>query len=350
MRAVMAVTIKDIARETGLSVATVSKYLNNIPIKKENQELIREAVRKLNYRPNQSARALRSRQEKTICILMSDLGNYFWGDTIFHISQFFSHHGFNVITRSYFFNRETEEELIQDLIAQHISGAVMLVSSSSDHLYTRFQEANIPVILLDQIPLNAEEHPVDCVVSDNYGGGKRLAEYLLENGHENVCIMSEFKNFYSVSTRVKGFCDTYLQQGIDLSSLPYNQTPPMTYIARRQIQPAAQERFRSLITSSQLPSAVYFTTYEVAIGALSGGNTKRIRIPEDISLVTFDDDILFRSLKFSMSCVEQDMAEVGIQASSILLRRIQGDMDDFPCHRVIDVVFHPRKSVRNLKA
>ena len=344
----MAVTIKDIAQATGLSTATISKYLNNIPIKEENQKRIEKAIAELHYRPNLSARALRSRQDKTICILMSDLGNYFWGDAITHISAFFSRHGYTVITRSYFFDTGLEDRLIRELVSQHIAGAVLLPQSSSDHRYTRFQEAGIPVVVLDQIPDEADRFPVDCVLSDNYGGGARLAQYLLENGHKDVCIMSEFRNFYSISTRIRGFYETYQHHGIDLSRKPYNQFPPVTYIASSSIHSIAGERFRTVISQDEKPSAIFFSTYEVALGALSGDNSGLIQIPEELSLVTFDDDVLFRALKYSMSCVEQDMVRIGFQTASLLLRRVQGDREDFPKHEIIDVIFHPRRSVRDL--
>ena len=345
----MAATIKDIARKTGLSTATVSKYLNKLPVKEENRKLIEEAILELQYRPNSSARALRAGRETTICIIMSDLGNYFWAETLLHITQYFTRNGFTVINRSYFFEQDKEEELIRDLIAQRVSGVVLMSNTSKDHLYTLLQEAQIPVVVLDKIPFEQEKYPVDCVLSDNYAGGAMLAEYLLENGHKDVCIMSEYSDFYSISTRIKGFSDTFRKAGIDLSRNPWNRRSPLHYISSSQIQPAACEEFRQLLAMPKLPTAVFFTTYEIAIGALSDGNAARIEIPGEISMVTFDDDILFRSLKFSMSCVEQNMVRLGTEASALLLRRIRGDWDDFPIYKYIDVVFHPRKSVRNIK-
>ena len=96
----MKVTIKDIAKETGLSTATVSKYLNNIKIQENNRILIEAAIKKLGYRPNRSAQILRSKKTRTIGILISDLGNYFWGSVIGIISHYFASQQYTVITLS----------------------------------------------------------------------------------------------------------------------------------------------------------------------------------------------------------------------------------------------------------
>lgn len=166
----MNVTINDIARATGLSTATISKYINHKKIREENRILIEKAIQELGYTPNRNAQLLRAKNTHTIGILISDLGNYFWGELVNSIIKHFTDHGYTVIVCSFFFEHQKEIDTIQDIISQHFDGVIMLPSCWHDDLYQLLQNAGIPVVLLDQIPASMRHFPVDCVISDNYKG------------------------------------------------------------------------------------------------------------------------------------------------------------------------------------
>ena len=172
----MNVTINDIARATGLSTATISKYINHKKIREENRILIEKAIQELGYTPNRNAQLLRAKNTHTIGILISDLGNYFWGELVNSIIKHFTDHGYTVIVCSFFFEHQKEIDTIQDIISQHFDGVIMLPSCWHDDLYQLLQNAGIPVVMLDQIPASMRHFPVDCVISDNYRGGALLAE------------------------------------------------------------------------------------------------------------------------------------------------------------------------------
>ena len=146
----MNVTINDIARATGLSTATISKYINHKKIREENRILIEKAIQELGYTPNRNAQLLRAKNTHTIGILISDLGNYFWGELVNSIIKHFTDHGYTVIVCSFFFEHQKEIDTIQDIISQHFDGVIMLPSCWHDDLYQLLQNAGIPVVLLDQ--------------------------------------------------------------------------------------------------------------------------------------------------------------------------------------------------------
>lgn len=136
----MNVTINDIARATGLSTATISKYINNKKIREENRILIEKAIQELGYTPNRNAQLLRAKNTHTIGILISDLGNYFWGELINSIIKHFTDHGYTVIVCSFFFEHQKEIDTIQDIISQHFAGVIMLPSCWHDDLVPAFTE------------------------------------------------------------------------------------------------------------------------------------------------------------------------------------------------------------------
>lgn len=341
------VTINDIARATGLSTATISKYINNKKIREENRIIIEKAIRELGYTPNRNAQLLRAKNTHTIGILISDLGNYFWGELINSIIQHFTDYGYTVVICSFFFERKKEISTVQDIISQHFDGIIMLPLDSQDDLYQLFQKALIPVVLLDQIPASMRHFPIDCIISDNYKGGALLAEHLLEKGHTNVCIMERHLDSYSTDQRIRGLLDVYQKNGIDLLA-QQDSFPRVAFNSTAETIAHSSLHLQQLIASPDRPTAVFFDCYLSAMGGLSAANQARLSVPQDISFVCFDDDPLFKTMSAAMTCVSQDLKSMGKHAVELLLKRIHGDYTDFPKIDMLDVVFQPRRSVKDL--
>ena len=340
----MAVTIKDIARETGLSLATISKYLNHKKIQDENKSTIEEAINRLNYTPNRTAQTLRSKKTMTIGIVFPNLGNYFWGPLISSVTHFFFNYGYTVITSSYYSSRITEKEVIQDLIARHVDGIVMLPYDINDKAYHVFQEVGIPVVVLDHFPIHFKDYPVDCVLSDNYGGCAQLAEYLVQKGHTHICVLSPLEDSYSIAQRVRGVQEVFQKHDLADSVLDHS----FVFKSTHDIMEQGGKRFMDTMNSPTPPTAIIFTNYFIALGALMEASSSGYVIPDDISVVVFDDDPLFKSMYPPITSAGQNLELLGENASKILLRRIQGDTSDFPAKAIVPVTFNERKSVRDL--
>lgn len=340
----MKITIKDIAKETGLSLATISKYLNNKKIQEKNRLIIEDAINRLDYKPNRTAQLLRSKRSMTIAILTSDIGNYFWGNLISTITQYFKQYDYVVITCSYYHNYHLEEELIQDMISKHVDGIVLLPFNATDKLYPLLQEAGIPVVVIDQIPDLSTSAPVDCVVSDNYGGGCCLANYLISKGHRDIFVMEPILHSSSIQQRISGIQDTLGHYNV----IPYIPECSNIFSNHQHIINIGRKRFQELAAMSTHPTAVIFTNYATAMGGLMEANALGFAISEEISIVCFDDDPLFSSMHPPITSVQQDLQKIGETTSEILLHRIEGDYTDFPHIATIGVDFHERKSVKNL--
>jgi LacI family transcriptional regulator len=306
-----------------------------------------QAIQELGYTPNRNAQLLRAKNTHTIGILISDLGNYFWGELINSIIKHFTDHGYTVIVCSFFFEHQKEIDTIQDIISQHFAGVIMLPSCWHDDLYQLLQNAGIPVVMLDQIPASMRHFPVDCVISDNYKGGALLAEHLLEKGHTKVWIMEQYLDAYTIEQRIQGFVDVYQKNGIDLLK-QQDSFPPVSFGSTAETVIQSNLHFQKLIDSSDPPTAVFFDCYLSAMGGLSAASQARISVPQDISFVCFDDDPLFKTMSAAMTCVSQDLTSIGKHAVELLLKRIHGDYTDFPKIDMLDVVFHPRLSVKDL--
>lgn len=340
----MKVTIKDIARETGLSLATISKYLNHKKIQEKNRIRIEKAIEHLGYKPNRTAQVLRSKRTMTVAILISDLGNYFWGAVISSITQFFVKYGYTVITCSFYYDSQKETEAIQDLILRNIDGVIMLPYNSMDDHYSLLQKENIPVVVLDQTPDSIGRLPVDYVTSDNYNGGVLLARHLLGKGHKKIHILDSASYSSTVPQRIQGFQDTYKQAGTGSISV----SDPIFFYTSQKVIDLGKKHFHDIMSAQETPTAIFFTNYLTALGGLMEANSSGLSIPDDISVITFDDDPLFGCMYPPVTSVSQDMAQIGRQASQILYRRMKGDYSDFPLSPCIGVSLCERQSVREL--
>lgn len=345
----MNITIKDIARETGLSTATISKYLNHKKIREENRALIEATIQKLNYKPNRAAQILRTKKARIIGILFTDLGSYFWAPLINSVTRYFLKYHYTVITCSYSFNPDKKVQIIQELISKNPDGILLLPDNKDKHMYSLIQEAGIPLVLLDSIPSCLREYPVDCVTSDNYGGGAMLAEHLLENGHTKISIIERSVNSYTLDERIRGFTDVYKKHGYDTSGF-LNPYPAIPFNDNQIVVEQGKQRFLQVINSPEPPTAIFFTNYTMGIGGLTAAYSLPNSILEKYSLVCFDDDPLFKVINPSLTCTGQDLKQMGEKASEILLRRIHGDYSDFPSVFIVDVLFHKRNSVKDLTA
>lgn len=340
----MKATIKDIAKETGLSLATVSKYLNDRRISDQSRVLIKEAIERLDYHPNHTAQKLRSKKTRTVAILISNLANYFWGSLLASVCHFFMQSNYAVITCSFNCSEEEEGDVIQSIISQHVDGVIMLPNNMEDSRYHIFQEAGIPVVLLDQYPTCMEQYPVDLALTNNYKGGELLGNYLLEKGHRDIYIVERALNSYTVSQRILGFSSVYERERISFEQ----KFPPFVFTDHETVTDLGRQYLRQLLKSPERPGTIFFTNYLTALGGLMEINELGYSIPEDLSIVIFDDDLLFAGMYPPITCVAQDLDGIGKRASATLLQRMEGDYSDFPRTDFLDVIFRERRSVKDL--
>lgn len=341
----MKVTIKDIAKDTGLSTATISKYLNSKPINVNTKKKIEESINKLNYIPNQTAQMLRSQKTKIIYLILSDLDNYFWGGIISTITDFFEEYDFTVITTSFHHNEQEEKELIKDIIYQKASGVILLPCTNQDITYLELQNAKIPVVIIDNYPEKIREYPVDFVTSNNYESGRMLAKYAIQHGHENISIMDYFSDSSPIIDRVKGIMDVYAEYKLK-NPILHRITDLPTY---QNIMLEKNGRFNVESSTKRQVTLIIFTNYVSAVSGLIELQSYSKNLYENYSFLVCDDEPLFLSLARPMTVVKQNLSEMGLKAAQILLKRINKDYEKYPEKIMIKSQFIERKSVHDIK-
>ena len=208
----MASTIKDIARETGLSLATISKYLNGGSLREKNRQAIEQAIRKLDYHVNEYARGLKSNRSRTVGVVIPELSNLFITQIISVMEGVLQEKGYSVMVCDCRSDPERECRAVRFLLEKRVDGLINMPIGAGAHLGPALEE-ELPVLLLDR-PLPLLAGRVSCVLSDNEGAARTAARRLLEAGHRQIGIIVGPTDIFTSQLRLKGYREALEEYGV----------------------------------------------------------------------------------------------------------------------------------------
>lgn len=334
----MSATIRDIKEQTGLSLATISKYLNGGNVLPENRARIETAIRELNYEVNEIARGLVTNKTRTVGVVVYSVESLFNGTLLHHIGNALRRERYGLLICDSCNDEEIEAENIRFLMKKKVDGIIVIPISKRAEFLNPARNAGVPIVLLDR---SFQDEEFDCVKIDNRIAAFRAVNLLLKNNHKKIAIIcSDNQNEYTGYERYKGFMDAMEQAGLDV---------PQEY--RKQGSHSIEfghESMRELICLKNPPTAVFMSNYEITLGAVMAINESGLRCPEDISMLGFDDLILSHLVKPQMSTVVQPMKEMGERAVEILLRKIRSKEDELPVEIIMSTRIQEGNSIASL--
>ncbi len=315
----MATTIKDIAKYTGLSISTISKYLNGGNVLERNKELIEEAIQTLNFRVNEMARGLRTSRTMTVGVLIPSLENIFFTSIVSNIESVLLKEGYSTIVCDYKEDHQLEEQKLQFLFDKMVDGIVLMPLPDNDNLVKEIIARKIPLVLIDRMISNVN---CDVVLVDNLNASYDAVEQLIIRGHRRIGIIAGPQNVYTAQERLKGYIRVFEDYGLKVDSRLIKQ-------GDYQIE-SGYHLLQELMKIEQPPTAVYVTNYEMTIGSIIAINENNIKIPDEISFIGFDNQDLARIVKPALSIVVQPVQKIGETAAQVLLKRLKKDLRGFP--------------------
>lgn len=333
----MASTIKDIARETGLSLATISKYLNGGSLREKNRQAIEQAIRKLDYHVNEYARGLKSNRSRTVGVVIPELSNLFITQIISVMEGVLQEKGYSVMVCDCRSDPERECRAVRFLLEKRVDGLINMPIGAGAHLEPAL-EKELPVLLLDR-PLPLLANRVSCVLSDNEGAARTAARRLLEAGHRQIGIIVGPTDIFTSQLRLKGYREALEEYGV---------TPCENLIAYSDytVQGGYRQICRLLEENKDM-TAVFVTNYEMTLGALIALNERGVRIPEELSIIGFDNLDLSRVANPPLTIVSQPLEEIGLQAARLMLDQLSGE-NRTPLTLTLSTSIQEGKSVRQL--
>lgn len=308
-------TISDVAKRAGVSTMTVSRVINNSGyISHETQERVRKAITELGFVPNALARSLRFKQTKTLALVLTDITNPFFTTLARGVEDAASENGFTVMFSNTDESAAEEAEHIHTLLQKQVDGFLLVPTARSGETIVQMQERNTPVVVLDRRVPGVR---VDTVRSDSIPGAHAVTRHLIDLGHHRIAMLSGPLEISTSADRAEGYRQAMEDAGIAIQPdwLHYGQFT----------QGSGYEMARTILTLNPRPTAVFAGNNFIAIGAYTALREAGLRIPQDISLVTFDDLPAYLMMEPFLTTVDQPAYEMGYQATKLLLGYLEGD-------------------------
>lgn len=310
-------TIKDVAALAGVSPATVSRVLDDrAEISDETKERVRAACAQLGYVRNAAARGLTGRATHTIGLVVPDISNPYFSGMVTAIEQTAAAHGYRVLLSNSLRKPERELRAIDNFLARRIDGIV--ISSVSPQIQARHREilGNLPCVYL------GINHGEDCsyVMADNEAGAYAAARYLLRMGHRDILFLGGRPTSRTRELRVQGFRRALGEAGLTGRELP---SPPDVTQMRQWSYETALE-----LLNGSLPDAIFAFSDITALKVLEAAEQCGVRIPEDLSLVGYDNIAVSGLPRIDLTTVSQHKFQQGRIAVERLLEKIAGSSED----------------------
>jgi DNA-binding LacI/PurR family transcriptional regulator len=313
-----AVTIKDIAKALGLSTSTVSRALrDSYEISPETKKLVLEYAEKINYQPNPIALSLKERRSRSIGVIVCEIANSFFSQTINGIESIAYNNGYNVIIAQSRESYDRELLNLQYLTSRSIDGLIVSVSAETrDFSYFReLHEKGMPIVFFDRI---VDEIMTHKVIVDNYKGAYDAAAHLIHNGYKRIALITNAPVLSIAKERLRGYLAALNDNHVETDESLIKHCTHGGMILQ-EVEDAVDE----LLQLDSRPDAILAGADKLTTGCLRFLKAKGFDVPNDIALVGFSNTDLTELLDPPLSVIRQPAFEMGEVAIQLLLQLIE---------------------------
>ena len=314
------VTIVDIAKVLGVSTTLVSMVLSGKGVEnrisKKASEKVVETAKKLGYKPNQIARALRTGKSSILGLLVADISNPFFSQIARLIENEADKHQYQVMFASSDENREKFKKLGDALISRKVDGMIIVPVMNSQDIIAGWHSMGIPMVSIDRYFSSLN---IPCAVTDNFNASLQMLKLIIDKGYRKIAFIGRNTDLTSFTEREDGFIE-----GTKLFKL----SPEQFSVFRLNYHHWESEIKKVIIRLIREGyDNVFFSHNMIGIEGLRVINELKVRIPEDVSVVSFDNPLVFEFNKPPVTCMEQQLDKLAEGALSIILNIINNESD-----------------------
>lgn len=332
-------TIKDVAKLAGVSTTTVSHVINKTRfVAEDTTKAVWDAISELNYSPSAVARSLKVNTTKSIGMIITTSEAPYFAEIVLAVEEFCYQQGYSL----FLCNTQNDPEKIQNhfdmLLKKRVDGILVMCSEYRENAFALFKSTNIPMVVMDWGP---NEDKSDRIIDHSFEGGYIATKHLIENGHTDIGIIAGYLYKTTAKARYDGFVKAMNEAGLPIR-------PEWVY--ENDFQPeGGYESMNYILKQKTRPTAVFCGCDMMALGAISAITEKGMQVPQDISVIGYDNIHSSRFFAPPLTTVNQSKVRLGKMALELLFERIQ-DSDAANQPKVLE--FYPelvvRKSVRNI--
>ncbi|WP_040205219.1 LacI family DNA-binding transcriptional regulator [Neobacillus jeddahensis] len=315
------VTIKDVAKESGVSTATVSRVLSNKGYaSNEIREKVLSTAKKLNYQPNALARSLKNHQTNTIGVVIPDISNPYFMKISRGIEDTVYPNGYNLIFASAEEKPKKEKELLNVLFEKRVDAIVLATSGHNEETVDRITKNGIPFILVDR-EIRDYEATIDYIAEDNFKAAYELTNYLLGKGHTRIGVINGSLEVSTGLERYNGFQKAIIDYGLE-------EDPELIYNGNFN-QEDGEKAVDRFFNSENKPTAILSFNNTMSFGALLQLSRMGYRLPKDVTMASFGEVEAAQLLKSpEIVYVSQSPYEMGVRVGEIIMNRLLNNANE----------------------
>jgi LacI family transcriptional regulator len=326
-------TMHDVAKRAGLSISTVSHVINNSrAVSIESRQRVMSAMEELGYKPNALARSLRRRKSNTLGMIMPDSSNPFFAEVARAIEDASFAKNYSVILCNSDGDLEKQQAYTNVLIENRVAGILFVAAGISTELVNDLEQRRVPLVVVDREVPGAE---VDTVMTNHAQGGFLATQHLIDLGHGRIACIAGNSEVSPSAERLTGY-----QRAIEENNLAYDDR--LVVKGDFQYESGYQATTR-LLALEDPPSAVFACNDLMAVGCISAARQFGLRVPDELSVVGFDNVRLASFTNPPLTTIAQPIAEIGTLATRMLLERML-DLESPPRFKRLDTILCVRRS------
>ncbi|MFC4737578.1 catabolite control protein A [Bacillus daqingensis] len=305
------VTIYDVAREAGVSMATVSRVVNGNPnVKPTTRKRVMEAIERLGYRPNAVARGLASKRTTTVGVIIPDISSIFFSELARGIEDIATMYKYNIILSNSDQNKEKEIHLINTMLEKQVDGIVFMGGEITKEHEETFKQSPVPIVLSATLD---EKRELPSVNIDYKQAAYDAVSAIIRQGHKRVAMLTgTLEDPINGYQKFSGYKEALHDAGIDLDD--------NLVVIGDYTHDAGVDAMEQLLKLDDQPTAVFASTDEMALGLIHGAQDHGKHVPDDFEIVGFDNTRLATMVRPTLSTVVQPMYDIGAVSMRLLTK------------------------------